>query len=313
MAMKRNSLDPDDVVDSSGSDAEEIELMEDWRLGLLELRCAYPRPRPAAYSPKQNHLLAALPAEDYERLLPEMELVRLPLGRVIHSPGAKSDYVYFPTNSLISVLCMAENGSSAEIAATAREGLVGTAFFPGGETMPFWAVVKSSGYAYRLKAAVLNREFEHSGAWQNLALRHTLALIAQMGQSAVCSRLHSTEQQLCRSILWHLDKVQSNELTITHQSIADNLGVRRECVTQTAGRLQKSGLIDCQRGHITVLDRSRLESRACECYSVVKREYSRLLPPGPWGQSGLATNQTSPKRPCAAYVRQRTDPETAHR
>jgi len=230
------------------------------------------------HSPKQNHLLAALPAADYERLLPELELVPLPLGWAVYESGGKLGFVYFPTTSIISLLYVMENGASAEIAVTGSDGLVGIALFMGGETTPSRAVVQSAGYGYRLKAGVLKREFEQGGTLQHLALRYTQALITQMAQTAVCNRHHSVEQQLCRWLLLSLDRLPSNELSMTQELIANMLGVRREGVTEAAGKLQAAGLIHYSRGHITVLDRPKLEKRVCECYAVVKKEFDRLLP-----------------------------------
>jgi len=230
------------------------------------------------HSPKQNHLLASLPAADYERLLPELELVPMPLGWSVYESGGHQGYVYFPTNSIVSLLYVMENGASAEMAITGNEGLVGIALFMGGETTPSRAVVQSAGHAYRLKAAVLRREFEHGGALQNLLLRFTQALITQMAQTAVCNRHHSVEQQLCRWLLLSMDRLPGNELRMTQELIANMLGVRREGVTEAAGKLQEAGLIHYSRGHITVLDRPKLETQVCECYAVVKREVDRLLP-----------------------------------
>jgi CRP-like cAMP-binding protein len=230
------------------------------------------------HSPRQNSLLAALPASDYERLLPDLQLVPLPLGWAVYEPGGKLGYVYFPTDSIISLLYVMENGASAEIALTGNDGLVGIALFMGGETTPSRAVVQSAGHGYQLKAATLKKEFEQGGTLQHLALRYTQALITQMAQTAVCNRHHSVEQQLCRWLLLSLDRLSSNKLTMTQELIANMLGVRREGVTEAAGHLQRDGLIHYSRGHITVLDRPNLEKRVCECYGVVKRETDRLLP-----------------------------------
>ena len=229
-------------------------------------------------SPRHNHLLAALPAADYERLLPDLELVPLPLGWAVYEAGGKLGYVYFPTNSIVSLLYVMEDGASAEIAVTGHDGLVGIALFMGGETTPSRAVVQSAGYGYRLKAPVLMREFEQGGALQHLALRYTQALITQMAQTAVCNRHHSVEQQLCRWLLLSLDRLPSNELNMTQELIANMLGVRREGVTEAAGHLQAAGLIHYSRGHIAIIDRPKMEERVCECYAVVKREYDCLLP-----------------------------------
>jgi len=228
-------------------------------------------------SPKQNYLLAALPAADYERLLPVLEPVSLPLGLVLYESGGILDYVYFPTDSIVSLLYVMVDGASAEIAVTGCEGLVGIALFMGGETTPSRAVVQSAGQGYRLKAGSLKKEFDNGGALQHLALRYTQALITQMAQTAVCNRHHSVEQQLCRWLLLSLDRLPSNELTMTQELIANMLGVRREGVTQAAGHLQAAGLIRYSRGRIEVLDRPMVEARVCECYAVVKKEYDRLL------------------------------------
>jgi len=230
------------------------------------------------HSPKQNHLLASLPAADYARLLSELELVPMPLGWSVYESGGHQGYVYFPTNSIVSLLYVMENGSSAEMAVTGNEGVVGIALFMGGETTPSRAVVQSAGHAYRLKAAVLRREFEHGGALQHLLLRFTQALITQMAQTAVCNRHHSVVQQLCRWLLLSMDRLPGNELRMTQELIANMLGVRREGVTEAAGKLQEAGLINYSRGHITVLNRPKLEKQVCECYAVVKREVDRLLP-----------------------------------
>jgi CRP-like cAMP-binding protein len=231
-----------------------------------------------AHTPKQNLLLAALPAEDYKRLLPDLELVPLPLGWAVYEAGRKQNHVYFPTTSIISLLYVMENGASAEIAVTGNDGLVGIALFMGGETTPSRAVVQSAGHGYRLNAAVLKKEFARGGQLQYLALRYTQALITQMTQTAVCNRHHSVEQQLCRWLLLSLDRLPGNELMMTQELIANMLGVRREGVTEAAGKLQAAGLIHYSRGHITVLDRPKLEKRVCECYAVVKKENDRLLP-----------------------------------
>jgi len=230
------------------------------------------------HSPKQNHLLASLPAADHARLLSELELVPMPLGWSVYESGGHQGYVYFPTNSIVSLLYVMENGASAEMAVTGNEGVVGIALFMGGETTPSRAVVQSAGHAYRLKAAVLKREFEHGGALQHLLLRFTQALITQMSQTAVCNRHHSVVQQLCRWLLLSMDRLPGNELRMTQELIANMLGVRREGVTEAAGMLQEAGLINYSRGLITVLNRPKLEKQVCECYAVVKREVDRLLP-----------------------------------
>jgi CRP-like cAMP-binding protein len=235
-------------------------------------------PLSARHSPRQNHLLAALPGADYERLLPQLELVPLPLAWAVYEAGDAQGYVFFPTTSIVSLLYVMEDGSSAEIAVVGNEGLVGIALFMGGETTPSRAVVQSAGYGYRLRGSVLKAEFGQGGNLQHLLLRYTQALITQMSQTAVCNRHHALEQQLCRWLLLSLDRLQSNELAMTQELIANMLGVRREGVTESAGKLQAQGLIEYSRGKITVLDRPKLEARVCECYAVVKREYDRLLP-----------------------------------
>src|SRR5216683_1388899 len=232
----------------------------------------------ASATPAQNHLLAALPAADYERLVPDLERVPLPLGMAVYESGAKLDYVYFPTDCIVSLLYVMKSGASAEIAVVGFEGLVGVALFMGGESTISRAVVQSAGNAYRLPSKILKREFEHSGPLQHLLLRYTQALITQMTQTAVCNRHHSVDQQLCRWLLLSLDRLPSNRLVMTQELIANMLGVRREGVTEAAGKLQADGLIEYSRGKITVVDRPRLEARVCECYAVVKREYDRLLP-----------------------------------
>jgi CRP-like cAMP-binding protein len=233
---------------------------------------------PTSHTPRQNHLLDALPGESYERLLPQLELVALPLGWAVYEAGHKQGYVYFPTSTIISLLYVMENGASAEIALTGNDGVVGIALVMGGETTPSRAVVQSAGHAYRLSAANLKKQFEEGGPLQHLLLRYTQALITQMAQTAVCNRHHAVEQQLCRWLLLSLDRLPSNKLAMTQELIANMLGVRREGVTEAAGRLQASGLIRYSRGHITILDRAGLEAQVCECYSVVRKETNRLLP-----------------------------------
>jgi len=232
---------------------------------------------PSPHNVTQNHLLAALPAEDLARLQPQLELIPLPLGWAVYESGRDQGYVYFPTTAIVSLLYVMEDGSSAEIAIVGNEGLVGIALFMGGETTPSRAVVQSAGYGYRLRAAVMKKEFERGGELQHLLLRYTQALITQMSQTAVCNRHHSLEQQLCRWLLLSLDRLPSNELTMTQELIANMLGVRREGVTEAAGKLQDLGVIRYSRGRITVLDRPRLEQQVCECYAVVKKEFDRLL------------------------------------
>ena len=231
-----------------------------------------------AIGPKENHLLARLPDDDLSRWLPHLELVDMPLGKVLYEPGATLIHVYFPTSAIVSLLYVMEDGASAEIAVVGFEGIVGISRFMGGESTPSRAVVQSGGNGLRLKASLMLEEFNRAGPVMHLLLRYTQALITQMAQTAVCNRHHTLDQQLCRWLLLILDRLYSNELVMTQELIANMLGVRREGVTAAAGRLHKAGLIDYQRGHITVLDRSQLERRTCECYSVVKREYDRLLP-----------------------------------
>jgi CRP-like cAMP-binding protein len=233
---------------------------------------------PSPHSPKQNHLLAALPATDYTRLLPDLELISMSLGWAVYESGGKMGYLYFPTTSIVSLLYVRESGASAEIAITGNEGLIGISLFMGGESTPSRAVVQSAGHGYRLKSSVLKREFALGGQLQHLALRFTQALITQMAQTAVCNRHHAVDQQLCRWLLLSLDRLPGNELAMTQELISNMLGVRREGVTEAAGKLQAAGLIHYSRGHITVLDRPKLEQRVCECYAVVKREFDRLLP-----------------------------------
>ncbi|MEW9585170.1 Crp/Fnr family transcriptional regulator [Paraburkholderia sp. DGU8] len=225
-----------------------------------------------------NHLLAVLDDEEWARVAPHIRPVDLSLGQVIYEPGDRLDHVYFPGTSIVSLLYVLESGASAEIAIVGNEGIVGIALFMGGETMPSRAVVQSAGRAYRLAATVLKEEFHRAGAVQRLLLRYTQALITQMAQTAVCNRHHSIDQQLCRWLLLSLDRLPSNELTMTQELIANMLGVRRAGVTEAAVKLQEAGLIRYSHGRIEVLDRSGLETRACECYRVVKRECERLLP-----------------------------------
>jgi CRP-like cAMP-binding protein len=235
----------------------------------------------AIITPDNNHLLAALPAADFKRLLPHLKLVPLPLGEVLYESGIMLRHVYFPTESIVSLLYVMSEGSSAEIAVVGNEGVIGVSLFMGGETTPSRAVVQSAGHAFRLPGQVLKDEFSRAGAMQHLLLRYTQALITQMAQTAVCNRHHSLDQQLCRWLLLSLDRLNSNQLLMTQELIANMLGVRREGVTEAAGRLQAAGLIAYSRGHITVLDRPRLEERTCECYAVVKKESDRLLPDAP--------------------------------
>ncbi len=239
---------------------------------------------PDPHSPRQNHLLDALPAAEYERIIPHLELVPMPLGKVIYESGDELRYAYFPTTCIVSLLYVMENGASAEIAVVGNDGIIGVALFMGGGTMPNRAIVRSAGNAYRLKGHLLLQEFDRSGGRRNgalhhLLLRYTQALITQMSQTAVCNRHHSVDQQLCRFLLLSLDRLPGKELILTQELMANMLGVRREGVTEAAGKLQQAGLIAYSRGRITVLDRPGLETRVCECYQVVKTEFNRLLPP----------------------------------
>jgi CRP-like cAMP-binding protein len=227
---------------------------------------------------RQNHLLAVLPEAEWLRWQPMLERVVLPLGKVLYESGATMGHVYFPTNTIVSLLYVMEDGGSAEIAVVGNEGLVGIALFMGGESTPSRAVVQSAGEGYRLPAHILKQEVERSGPVLHLLLRYTQALITQMAQTAVCNRHHSLDQQLCRWLLLSMDRLEGNELVMTQELIANMLGVRREGVTEGALKLQKAGLIRYARGHITILNRPGLEARACECYGVVKKEYDRLLP-----------------------------------
>jgi CRP-like cAMP-binding protein len=230
------------------------------------------------HDPLKNHLLAALSADEYARISPQLERVPLPLGHVLYESGHELRHVYFPTDSIVSLLYVMLDGASAEVAVVGNEGIIGIALFMGGETMPNRAVVQSAGHAYRLPGQLLKQAFQDSIALQHLLLRYTQALLTQLAQTAVCNRHHSLDQQLCRWLLLSRDRLSSDELLMTQELIANMLGVRREGVTEAAGKLQEAGLIRYQRGHITVLDRAGLEARACECYEVVKREYDRLLP-----------------------------------
>jgi CRP-like cAMP-binding protein len=233
---------------------------------------------PASPDPHQNHLLAALPASDYERLEPHLEPIPMKLGDVLYESGSKLRYVYFPTTSIVSLLYVMEDGASAEIAIVGNEGILGISLFMGGDTTPSRAVVQSAGHGVRLKAELLKSEFGRFGPTMHLLLRYTQALITQMAQTAVCNRHHSVDQQLCRWLLLSLDRLATNELSMTQELIANMLGVRREGVTEAARKLQDASLIRYRRGKITVLDRPGLEARSCECYQVVKTEFDRLLP-----------------------------------
>lgn len=229
------------------------------------------------HDPYQNHLLAALPTAEFERLAPHLEQVAMPLGEVLYESGGKLPHAYFPTTAIVSLHYVMENGASSEIAGVGNEGVLGVSLFMGGNTTPSRAIVQTAGHGYRLKARLLIEEFNRAGPLMRLMLRYTQALMTQMSQTAVCNRHHSLDQQVCRWLLLTLDRLPSNELNMTQELIAGMLGVRREGITETAGNLQREGLIHYRRGHISVLDRPGLESRACECYAVVKQEFDRLL------------------------------------
>jgi len=233
---------------------------------------------PSPHDPRQNHLLAALPAEECARFFPHLELVPMPLGDALCESGIQMRHVYFPTTAIVSLLYVMEDGAAAEIAVVGNEGIVGVSLFMGGETTTSRAVVQSAGHAYRLTGQLLKDAFFLAGPMQRLLLRYTQALLTQMSQTAVCNRHHSVDQQLCRWLLLSLDRLPSNELTMTQELIANMLGVRREGVTEAAGELQRAGLIHYSRGKITVVNRPGLEARVCECYQVVKKEFDRLLP-----------------------------------
>ncbi|WP_296808465.1 Crp/Fnr family transcriptional regulator [Thiocapsa sp.] len=237
----------------------------------------------ATTNPRQNRLLAALPGPEYRKLLPHLELVQLDLGETVHESGGKLRYVLFPTTAIVSLLNVIESGASAEIAVVGNDGIVGVALLMGGETMPNLAMVQSAGDAYRLSAPLLRQALTRTGGRRRavlppLLLRYTQSLLTQMAQTAICNRHHTVDQQLCRWLLLSLDRLPSNEIHMTQELIANMLGVRREGVTEAAGRLQRAALITYSRGRITVLDRPGLEARVCECYEVVRKEFHRLLP-----------------------------------
>jgi CRP-like cAMP-binding protein len=244
-------------------------------------------------SPKQNHLLAALSAADFDPLAAHLQLVPMQLGEILYDPGEQLQYACFPTTAIVSLHYVIESGASAEIAGVGNEGVVGISLFMGGDTTPSSAVVQTAGHAYRLPRHMLKREFERGGPLQRLLLRYTQALITQMAQTAVCNRHHSIEQQLCRWLLVTLDRVPSGELVMTQELVASMLGVRREGITEAAGKLQQAGVIRYRRGHIAVLDRTGLEGRSCECYGVVKAEIDRLLTDFPRGDPFRATSPRS--------------------
>ena len=237
------------------------------------------RQMPSAPNPQDNHILNALPTPERERLFPHLKLVPMPLGMVLYESGDTLRHIYFPTNSIVSLLYVMQDGASAEIAVVGNEGAIGVALFMGGETTPSRAIVQSAGSAYRLTGKRLKLEFNRHGQMLHVLLRYTQSLITQMAQTAVCNRHHSVDQQLCRWLLLSLDRLSSNRLNMTQELIANMLGVRREGVTAAAGKLQKHGVIRYSRGQITVVDRPKLEQLSCECYAVVKKETDRLLTP----------------------------------
>ena len=257
---------------------------------------------PAPQSPNQNHLLAALPAAEFERLAPHLEPVEMRLGDVLYESGGLLQHVYFPTTAILSLHSVMENGASSEIAGVGNEGVLGISLFMGGNTTPSRAVVQTGGQGYRLKAQLMAQEFKRAGAMQQLLLRYTQALITQMSQTAACNRHHSLVQQLCRWLLLTADRMPTNELIMTQELVASMLGVRREGVTEAAGKLQQAGVIRYRRGHITVLDRAGLESQVCECYAVVKKEFARLLPDALQRQNTFAPVQAAPREAALRMV-----------
>jgi CRP-like cAMP-binding protein len=242
-----------------------------------------------SHSPNQNHLLAALPTAEFERLSPHLQPVLLPLGQMLYEPGGQLQHAYFPTTAVASLHYVMQSGVSAESAGVGNEGVVGISLFMGGNTTASSAVVQIAGHAYRLEGRVLKQEFDRAGLVQQLLLRYTQALMTQMSQTAACNRHHSVDQQLCRWLLLTIDRVPSREVIMTQELVASMLGVRREGITEAAGKLQQAGIISYRRGHISVLERSGLETRACECYAVVKKELGRLLSDVKYRQSAPAT------------------------
>ncbi|HEY3487739.1 MAG TPA: Crp/Fnr family transcriptional regulator [Gammaproteobacteria bacterium] len=253
------------------------------------------------HSPLQNRLLAALPADDYGCLEPHLEPVSMPLSSVLYESGDRLTHLYFPTTSIVSLLYVMADGASSEVAAVGNEGIIGVPLFTGGGSMPNRAVVRNAGHGYRLKEKILKQEFNRFGPLHHILLRYTQALLTQMAQTAVCNRHHSLSQQLCRWLLLSIDRLNSNELNMTQEMIAGMLGVRREGITEAAGKLQNSGLISYCRGHITVLDRVGLEARVCECYQVLRTEFERLLPTESISLPGRLTEQ--PTQYKSAYYR----------
>ena len=240
------------------------------------------------HSPNQNYILAALPTAEIEPLVAHLELVPMRLGEILYEPGGQLQHAYFPTTAIVSLHYVTQSGASTETAGVGNEGVVGISLFMGGDTTPSSAVVQTAGHAYRLKRSLLKQEFNRGGLMHRMLLRYTQALIMQMNQTAACNRYHSVEQQLCRWLLLTLDRLPSNDLVMTQELVASVLGVRREGITEAAGKLQRAGLIRYRRGHIAVLERSGLEAGACECYAVVKKELARLLSDVRYRQSSSA-------------------------
>lgn len=252
-------------------------LADDWKPGILTMSSSYAVLPALPHNPNQNHLLAAMLDADFARLAPYLEQVPMLLGDVIYDSGDKLQHVYFPTTAIVSLHYLLENGGSSEIAGVGNEGMVGVSLFMGGNSTPSRAVVQTGGVGFRLKAHLLMEEFDRAGPVMRLLLRYTQALLTQMSQTAVCNRHHTVEQQLCRWLLLTMDRLPNRELTMTQELIANMLGVRREGVTEAAGRLQARGFISYRRGHISVQSRTGLEDTVCECYGVVKKEFARLL------------------------------------
>ena len=230
------------------------------------------------HHPNQNHILNALPSSDLEKIIPHLELVQLPIGKMLYAPGEQLRHDYFPTSCIISLHHILESGRTSEVAGVGNEGMVGIALFMGGDSTPSSAVVQITGYAYKLESSDLKKEFKSNVAFQRLLLRYTQVLLTQISLTAVCNRHHSMQQQLCRWLLLTLDRLPTNEITMTQELVAGMLGVRREGITEAAGHLQRAGLISYRRGHITVTNRAGIEKQVCECYSVLRTELSRLLP-----------------------------------
>ncbi len=272
--MSKKALEPDQGMHHAGYGSGS------WRSGVA-----------SRHSPNQNHLLAALPAAEFERLVPHLELVPMPIGEILYLPDMQIRHAYFPTTAIVSLDCVMASGASAESAAVGNEGVVGISLFMGSDNMPCSAVVQTAGYGYRLPGRLLKQEFDRAGLLQFLLLRYTQALIAQIVQTVACNRYHSVEQQFCRWLLLALDRFQSRKVAMTHEHAADMLGVRREAVTTVAGKLRRAGLISYHRGDITALRRSELEDRACECYAVFKKQLGGLLSDVRYRQSPSAIVQ----------------------